>query len=118
MNNKLFDNMNKLNANGSEPKNTVKSVIQNADTTSRMKRGKYKKLPKTVEYPTNLKITNRQHNALRTICMQGHARNQKDAIDFLLENYKKSLSKEERTTFDSFVNAMNSADSERYKSEH
>ncbi|MGO5391893.1 DUF5388 domain-containing protein [Lactobacillus amylovorus] len=115
-NNKLFNNMNKLNANGPEPKNTVKSVVQGTDTTIQTKHEK--KSPKAIEFPTNLKITNRQRNSLRAICMQGHARNQKDAIDFLLKYYKKNLNEEERTTFDSFVNAMNSADSERYKSEH
>lgn len=105
--------MNRLNANGSEPKNTVSSITEN-----RMKQDKYKELPQTIEFPTNLKITNRQRNSLRAICMQGHAKNQKDAIDFLLKYYKSNLKEEERITFDSFVNAMNSADSERYKNEH
>ena len=50
--------------------------------------------------------------------MQGKAKNQKDAIDFLIDNYKEGLNNESKTTFESFVTAMNSADTERYKQEH
>lgn len=116
MANNLFTNMNRLNP---QPKNTVDSIERNEpEKHKRGKRGKYKKLPKEVEFPTNLKISNRQRNALRAICMQGKARNQKDAIDFLLDSYKQSLSNESKTTFENFVAAMNSADTERYKREH
>lgn len=119
MANNLFTNMNRLNQVGSQPKNTVDSIEKNEpEKHKRGKRGKYKKLPKEVEFPTNLKISNRQRNALRAICMQGKAKNQKDAIDFLLDNYKEGLNNESKTTFESFVTAMNSADTERYKQEH
>ena len=118
-NNNLFTNMNKLNQVGSQPKNTVDSIESpELEKRKRGKRGNYKKLPKEVEFPTNLKISNRQRNGLRAICMQGKAKNQKAAIDFLLDSYKQGLSNESKTTFENFVAAMNSADTERYKREH
>lgn len=125
MSNNLFTNMNKLEQKGSQPKNTVASIEDQPKEDKeeakprqpqrkRMKRGKYKKLPKEVEFATNLKISNRQRNALRVIALTGHAKNQKDAIDFLINRYRRGLRNEDKTQFDSMVKMLNESDSEYY----
>lgn len=126
MANNLFKNMNLLNQNGAKPKNTVASIEDQPKEEAkprqqqrkRMKRGKYKKLPKEVEFATNLKISNRQRNALRVIALTGHAKNQKDAIDFLINRYRRGLRNEDKTQFDSMVKMLNESDSEYYARHH
>lgn len=131
MSNNLFTNMNKLEQKGSQPKNTVASIEDQPkedkpkgeakprqQQRKRMKRGKYKKLPKEVEFATNLKISNRQRNALRVIALTGHAKNQKDAIDFLINRYRRGLRNEDKTQFDSMVKMLNESDSEYYVKHH
>lgn len=133
MKNNLFVNMNKLEKKGAQPKNTVESVETSKEDSKseekiapkqqqpqrkRMKRGKYKKLPKSVEFATNLKISNHQRNALRVIALIGHAKNQKDAIDFLIDRYRRGLRNEAKTQFDSMVKMLNDADSEYYAKTH
>lgn len=125
MSNSLFQNMNKLHQNGAEPKNTATSESvekaepkQQQPQRKRMKRGKYKKLPKEVEFATNLKISNRQRNALRVIALTGHAKNQKDAIDFLINRYRRGLRNEDKTQFDSMVKMLNESDSKYYAKHH
>lgn len=120
--------MNKLEKSGAQPKNTVTSVEKNEEAAKskassqpqhkRMKRGKYKKLPKSIEFATNLKISNQQRNGLRVVALQGKAKNQKDAISFLLNMYRDSLDNNSQTLYDSLVKSLNQSDSKRYKEEH
>lgn len=126
MANSLFQNMNRLNQNGAEPKNTVSSVKETKEEEKektvqqrkRMKRGKYKKLPKDVEFPTNLKISNRQRNALRVIAVTGNAKNQKDALDFLIDRYRRGLRNEAKVQYDTLLKTLNDGDSEYYAKTH
>lgn len=129
MSNSLFKNMNRLNSNGAQPKNTVKNVEAKPKETAnpkkssqpqnkRLKRGKYKKLPKLVEFPTNLKISNHQRNKLRALALTGHAMNQKAAIDFLLDFYYDHMDKADQKVYNNLVKTLNKTDSERYKKTH
>ena len=122
MANNLFKNMNLLNQNGAKPKNTVASIEDQPKEEAkprqqqrkRMKRGKYKKLPKEVEFATNLKISNRQRNALRVIAVTGNAKNQKDALDFLIDRYRRGLRNEAKVQYDTLLKTLNDGDSEYY----
>lgn len=126
MANSLFQNMNRLNQNGAEPKNTVSSVKETKEEEKkktvqprkRMKRGKYKRLPKDVEFPTNLKISNRQRNSLRVIALQGHAKNQKDSINYLIDLYVQGLNRADKKMYKTLLKSLNDNDTERYKEEH
>lgn len=131
MSNSLFTNMNKLEQKGSQPKNTVASIEDQPkkykpkeeakprqQQRKRMKRGEYKKLPKDVEFPTNLKISNRQRNALRVIAVTGNAKNQKDALDFLIDRYRRGLRNEAKVQYDTLLKTLNDGDSEYYAKTH
>ena len=122
MANSLFQNMNKLNQNGAEPKNTVSSVEdkpkKKIEPRKRMKRGKYKTHPRSVEFPTNLKISNRQRNSLRVIALQGHAKNQKDSINYLIDLYVQGLNRADKKMYKTLLKSLNDNDTERYKEEH
>lgn len=129
MSNNLFINMNKLEKKGSQPKNTVASIEDQPkedkeeakpkqQQRKRMKRGKYKKLSKDVEFPTNLKISNRQRNALRVIAVTGNAKNQKDALDFLIDRYRRGLRNEAKVQYDTLLKTLNNGDSEYYAKTH
>lgn len=99
---KLFKNMNV----DSTPESTVKpSAVQE----SRPKRGAYNK-EKTFK-DTNLKISTHERNSLVALTLMGKALNQKGAINFLLNEYYKSMSDDSKQQFDTFVKALDSKDS-------
>lgn len=51
---------------------------------------------KSVTFNTNLKISNHSRNKLQALMNLGYSASQKDAIDFLFENFKNQLSNSEK----------------------